>query len=172
VKKKTISASVFIDPTEIVTHLVGLKDVRVLSYVRRGPAGELTIEQIVQDPTCPRCGKRVRVKERPLVDYSDLPFGGVPMTLRWKKHRLVCVNPNCAVASYTLGDHRLAAKGVMLTTRAAKWVVKEICSGERLAPREGTALQLGQREHRDARLRRGATGGGHQAAERDDRHWS
>jgi transposase len=27
-------------------------------------------------------------------------------------------------------DHRLAAKGVMLTTRAAKWVVKEIVSGQ------------------------------------------
>jgi transposase len=130
VKKKTISASVFLEPTEIVTHLVGLKDVRVLSYVRRGPVGELMIEQIVHEPTCPRCGTRVRVKQRPVVDYTDLPFGGVPMTLRWKKHRMVCVNPHCTMKSFTLGDHRLAAKGVMLTTRAAKWVVKEICSGQ------------------------------------------
>jgi transposase len=29
-----------------------------------------------------------------------------------------------------LGDHRIAAKGCMLTTRAAKWVVKEIGSGQ------------------------------------------
>jgi hypothetical protein len=36
---------VFFDPNEIVQHLVGLKDVRVLSYARRGPAGEITIEQ-------------------------------------------------------------------------------------------------------------------------------
>ena len=80
-KKKTIHASVFVDPTEIITHLVGLKGVRVLSYARRGPAGELTVEQVLDDPRCPRCGGRAVVKERPIVDYTDLPFGGVPMTL-------------------------------------------------------------------------------------------
>jgi transposase len=34
------------------------------------------------------------------------------------------------MGSFTLSDHRLAATGVMLTTRAAKWVVKEIASGQ------------------------------------------
>jgi transposase len=130
VKKKTIHASVFVDPNEIVTHLVGLKDVRVLSYCRRGPVGELTIEQVVSAPTCPRCHRRARVKERPIVSYTDLPFGGVPMTVLWKKHRMRCVNDDCATQTFTLSDHRLAAKGVMLTTRAAKWVVKEIASGQ------------------------------------------
>jgi hypothetical protein len=28
------------------------------------------------------------VKDRPIVRYTDLPFGGVPMTIHWKKHRL------------------------------------------------------------------------------------
>jgi len=130
VKKKTIHASVFVDPSEIVSHLVGLKDVRVLSYCRRGPVGELTIEQVVERPSCPRCGQRAWVKERPIVAYTDLPFGGVPMTIFWKKHRLVCVNDDCATQSFTLSDHRLAAAGVMLTTRAAKWVVREIVSGQ------------------------------------------
>jgi transposase len=130
VKKKILHASVFVDPTEIVAHLVGLKDVRVLSYARRGPVGELTIEQVVTTPRCPRCAQSARVKERPVVAYSDLPFGGVPMTLRWKKHRLRCPNAACAMGSFTLSDHRLAATGVMLTTRAAKWVVKEIASGQ------------------------------------------
>jgi transposase len=130
VKKKNISASVFVDPSEIVAHLVGLKDVRVLSYARRGPTGELTIEQVLASPVCPTCGSRGRVKERPIVNYTDLPFGGVPITIRWKKHRMVCVNGACPTRSFTLGDHRIAAKGCMLTTRAAKWVVKEIGSGQ------------------------------------------
>lgn len=120
----------FVDPSEIVTHLVGLKDVRVLAYARRGPVGELTIEQVVDRPTCPRCAQRAWVKERPIVNYTDLPFGGVPMTLRWKKHRMKCVNESCPIRSFTLSDHRLAATGVMLTTRAAKWVVKEIVAGQ------------------------------------------
>jgi transposase len=130
VKKKILHASVYFDPNEIVSHLVGLKDVRVLSYARRGPAGEITVEQHVSEPVCPRCGQRAWVKERPVVAYVDLPFGGVPMTILWKKHRLVCRNGECEHKTFTLRDHRIAAKGCRLTTRAAKWLVKQIGAGE------------------------------------------
>lgn len=132
-KKRIIHASVYVDPTEIVKHLVGLKDVRVLSYARRGPAGEITIEQEVREASCRTCGGRAWVKDRPVVSYFDLPFGGVPMTVLWKKHRLVCPNSQCPEKSYTLGDHRIAAVGCMLTTRAAKWVVKQIGAGETIS---------------------------------------
>ena len=33
-------------------------------------------------------------------------------------------------AAFTLSDHRIAAVGCMLTTRAAKWVVKQIGGGQ------------------------------------------
>jgi len=121
---------VYVDPTEIVRHLVGLKDVAVLSYARRGPAGEVTVEQADPVLFCRRCGGRAWVKDRPIVTYVDLPFGGVPITLRWKKHRLVCPDATCPVRSFTLGDHRIAAVGCMLTTRAAKWVVKQVGGGQ------------------------------------------
>jgi transposase len=130
VKKKILHASVYFDPNEIVSHLVGLKDVRVLSYARRGPVGEITIEQRLHAQSCPRCGGRAWVKDRPVVAYVDLPFGGVPMTILWKKHRLVCPDTGCPQRSFTLSDHRIAAIGCMLTTRAAKWVVKQIGAGE------------------------------------------
>jgi transposase len=129
-KKRIIHASVYTDRSEIVRHLVGLKDVRVLSYARRGPAGEITIEQEISEPSCHECGGRVWVKERPVVSYCDLPFGGVQMTVLWKKHRLVCRNADCAVKSFTLSDHRIAAVGCRLTTRAAKWIVKQIGAGK------------------------------------------
>jgi len=66
------------------------------------------------------------VKVRPVISYFDLPFGGVEMTVLWKKHRLVCPNVCCPETSYTLPDHRIAGGGCMHTTRAAKWVVKQI----------------------------------------------
>lgn len=132
-KKKLLHASVFVDPSEIVTHLVGLKDVRVLSYARRGPAGEITIEQANPTFACPRCGERAWVKDRPVVTYVDLPSGGVPITLCWRKHRLLCPNPACPVRSFTLGDHRIAATGCMLTTRAAKWVVRQVGGGQTIS---------------------------------------
>ena len=132
-KKKILHASVYFDPNEIVSHLVGLKGVRVLSYARRGPAGELTVEQANPVLKCPRCRRRAWVKDRPVVSYVDLPFGGVPMTLRWKKHRLFCPDPMCPQRSFTLSDHRISAVGCMLTTRAAKWVVKQIGGGQTIA---------------------------------------
>ena len=91
-KKKNIRASVFVDPTEIVSHLVGLKDVRVLSYARRGPTGELTIEQVVSDVRVSSLRRSRPGEGATDRRYTDLPFGGVPMTLRWKKHRMVCLN--------------------------------------------------------------------------------
>lgn len=68
-----------------------------------------------------------------MVKYSDLPFAGVPTTILWKKHRLICTSFECPMKSFTVGDHRIAASGCMLTTRAAKWVVKEIGAGQRIS---------------------------------------
>jgi len=42
---------------------VGLKDVQVLAYERRGPDVELMVEQVVGVVVCPACGKAAQVKE-------------------------------------------------------------------------------------------------------------
>jgi len=123
------STFVATDPIEIVGALVGLKDVRVLAYVRRGPDVELMIEQVVEQVRCPVCGEQARVKERPVVHYVDLPVYGTPMALAWKKHRLRCVNPSCAKKSWVFEDHRIAAKQCLLTTRAAKWATRQVGGG-------------------------------------------
>lgn len=117
------------EPSEIVAALVGLKDVRVLYYERRGPDVELVIEQVVTDPRCPGCGGPARVKERPLVRYVDLPVYGSPMRLGWRKHRMCCPDAQCPRGSWVLGDHRIAAKSCLLTTRAAKWATVQVGTG-------------------------------------------
>ena len=117
------------EPSEIVRALVGLKDVRVLYYQRCGRQVELVIEQVVTDPRCPGCGGAARVKERPLVRYVDLPVYGTPMRLGWRKHRMVCPDPACPRRSWVLGDHRIAAKSCLLTTRAAKWATVQVGTG-------------------------------------------
>lgn len=123
------STFVVSEPSEIVQALVGLKDVRVLYYERRGPEVELVIEQVVTDPRCPDCGGAARVKERPLVRYVDLPVYGTPMRLGWRKHRMHCVDPGCPKRSWVVGDHRIAAKSCLLTTRAAKWATVQVGGG-------------------------------------------
>ena len=123
------STFVVSEPSQIVQALVGLKDVRVLRYVRRGPDVELVVEQVVSDPRCPGCGGPARVKERPLVRYVDLPVFGTPMRLGWRKHRMRCPDPACPRRSWVLSDHRIAAKSCLLTTRAAKWATAQVGTG-------------------------------------------
>jgi transposase len=129
VSQKARSTFVLSNPTEILDALVGLKDVRVLSYERRGPNVELMVEQVPGIVRCSTCGRRAQVKERPVVHYADLPAYGTPMSLAWKKHRMRCVSPTCARKSWILEDHRIAAKNCLLTTRAAKWATVQVGGG-------------------------------------------
>ena len=126
---QTRSTFVLTHPNEIVQALVGLKDVRVLHYERRGPDVELMIEQVTGDVRCPSCSGRAQVKERPVVRYIDLPVYGTPMRLAWRKHRMRCSDDNCPRRSWVLSDHRIAAKNCLLTTRAAKWATVQVGGG-------------------------------------------
>jgi transposase len=129
VSQKTRSTFVLREPSEILQALVGLKDVRVVCYERRGPHVELVIEQVPGVVQCPTCAQAAQVKERPVVHYVDLPVYGTPMSLAWKKHRMRCTNPTCARKSWVLEDHRIAAKNCLLTTRAAKWATIQVGGG-------------------------------------------
>src|SRR5580693_4966220 len=51
------------------------------------------------------------------------------MRLGWRKHRLRCPNTACPRRSWMHGDHRIAAKGCLLTTRAAKWATVQVGVG-------------------------------------------
>jgi transposase len=128
-RQKLRSTFVLVNPTEILEALVGLKDVQVLAYERSGPHVALMIEQSPGAVACPTCRQRAHVKERPVVTYVDLPVYGTPMSLAWKKHRMACVNNECATGSWVLDDHRIAAKNCLLTTRAAKWATQQVGEG-------------------------------------------
>jgi transposase len=129
VSQQPRSTFVLVHPSEILAALVGLKDVRVLAYERRGPDVELMVEQVLGIVHCRTCGERAQVKERPVVHYVDLPVYGTPMSLTWKKHRMRCTNPACPRRSWMSEDHRIAAKNCLLTTRAAKWATVQVGGG-------------------------------------------
>jgi len=95
VSQQPRSTFVLVHPSEILGALVGLKDVRILSYECLGPHVELMVEQDVAEVLCPTCRGPAQVKERPVVHYVDLPVYGTPMSLAWKKHRMRCVNASC-----------------------------------------------------------------------------
>jgi transposase len=123
------STFVLVHPSEILAALVGLKDVRVLAYERRGPHVGLVVEQVLGRVVCASCGGPAQVKERPVVHDVDLPVYGTPMSLAWKKHRMRCTSPECPKRSSMSEDHRIAAKNCLLTTRAAKWATVKVGGG-------------------------------------------
>jgi transposase len=129
VSHQTRSTFVLTHPNEFLQALVGLKDVRVIHYERRGPDVELMVEQVTGNVCCPSCGGRAQVKERPVVSYVDLPVYGTPMRLAWRKHRMRCPDASCPRRSWVLQDHRIAAKDCLLTTRAAKWATVQVGGG-------------------------------------------
>jgi transposase len=129
VSQKPRSTFVLVHPSEILAALVGLKDVVVLQYERRGPDVELMIEQMPGVVRCPTCAGTAQVKDRPVVHYVDLPVYGRAMSLAWKKHRMLCPNGACPTKSWVLSDHRIAAKNCLLTTRAAKWATVQVGGG-------------------------------------------
>jgi Helix-turn-helix domain of transposase family ISL3 len=77
----------------------------------------------------PACQRQAQVKERQVVLYGDLPVYGTPMSLAWKNHRMRCVDPTCAVRTWVLEDHRIAAENCLLTTSAAKWATVQVGGG-------------------------------------------
>jgi transposase len=129
VTNKFRSTFVLLEPNRIVEALVGLKDVRVVAYERLGPDVQLVVEQTRVVMFCPSCGARAQIKDRPVVCYVDLPVFGQPMILAWRKHRLRCPQSACPRKSWTSGDHRIAAKNCLLTTRCAKWATKQVGKG-------------------------------------------
>lgn len=99
VSKKPRNTFVLSNPNDFLRALVGPKEVQILQLERTGPFVELVVEREIGVVSCPTCGERARVKDRPRVSYVDLPVYGSPMTLTWKKHRLRCVNGDCRATS-------------------------------------------------------------------------
>lgn len=126
---KNIDTPIYLNPTLIIQALIGLKNIRVISYQRQKRFIVLAIELLNISKQCGTCGMRAFIKDRPVAHYTDLPAFGVRVVLKWHKHRLKCVNTKCKVKSWTVTDHRIAAKNCLLTTRCAKWATEQVGRG-------------------------------------------
>ena len=117
-----------VDPTRMCELLVGLPDVVVLGIVDDHVDGRLRvhIETRSERWSCIGCQMTARVKERPEVELVDLPVFGRQVRLVWRKRRLVCVQPGCAVVSWTVEDPAIASPRLALTDRAGRWVTEQV----------------------------------------------
>jgi transposase len=118
-----------LNATRVCEVLVGLPAVNVLDVAEAlSLDGRLlvTVESVLDAVSCPNCGERAWVKDRPVVELVDLTCFGRPVTLRWKKHRLWCPRPWCRQRSWTHEDPRIAAPRLSVTDRAGRWATLQV----------------------------------------------
>ena len=74
-----------------VSRLLGLDGFKLRRVSEDGEKLDLEVELLARARSCPHCaGTELEVHERPVVAVRDLPFGGRPATLRWRKRRYRC----------------------------------------------------------------------------------
>ena len=66
---------------------------------------------------CVACGSQARLHARRTVQVRDLPIGGRPVVLAWRKRVWRCVEPACAVRTWTEQTVAMRPRAV-LTERA------------------------------------------------------
>jgi transposase len=88
-------------------------------------AGELwvLVETTASISGCPACGVVATGHGRSEVQVRDLPMGGRPVRLCWRKRRWLCTDPDCEKKSFT--EESVLIEG-SLTRRAAREICRRV----------------------------------------------
>jgi transposase len=99
------------------SRLLGLDGFEVLAAEAVGGEWQLTVQTTATVVGCWGCGVRAELHGRRRVRVRDLPIGGRPVVLAWRKRIWRCREPACGVRTWT---QRVAAIGsrAVLTQRA------------------------------------------------------
>jgi transposase len=99
------------------SRLLGLDGFEVLAAQVVGGEWQLEVQTTATMVGCWGCGVRAELHGRRRVRVRDLPIGGRPVVLCWRKRLWLCREPACRVRTWT---ERVAAIGprVVLTQRA------------------------------------------------------
>jgi transposase len=77
----------------------------------------LVVQTTATTVGCAACGSQARLHARRTVQVRDLPIGGRPVVLAWRKRIWRCVEPACAVKTWTEQTVAIRPRAV-LTCRA------------------------------------------------------
>ena len=93
---------------------------------------------------CPVCGAVASVKDRRTVTVRDLPVGGTPVIIRWRKRVFDCRYALCENKTWT-EQHEAIASRAVLTERARQWAFEQVGFHDRAV--SAVADQLGVAWH-------------------------
>jgi transposase len=120
-----VGTSIAEDPADFVTVLLGLADVRILQ-IEQGPGGlRITIETVNALEGCHGCGVVAIGHGRDVRTLRDIPIGGRPVELVWRKRVWICKEPNCPVITWS-ERHEQMPPDELLTLRAGLWALHQV----------------------------------------------
>ena len=113
-----------------------------LVAVSKGRAG-LVLEVESCDPMtgCPGCGVIATGHGRVVTSVIVAPWAGRPVRIQWRKHRWICLEDVCEVATFVEQNPELCAPRGLLSTRAIRWAIGQL--RREGATIQGLARQLG-----------------------------
>jgi transposase len=99
------------------SRLLGLDGFAVLTAEVVGGEWQLSVQTTATVVGCPGCGMRAELHGRRTVRVRDLPIGGRPVVLLWRKRIWRCREPACGVRTWTEQAAAIRPRAV-LTERA------------------------------------------------------
>jgi transposase len=99
------------------SRLLGLDGFEVLATEVAGGEWRLVVQTTAEFVGCPGCGVRAQAHGRRTVSVRDLPAGGRPVVLCWRKRIWRCREPACGVRTWTEQVAAIRPRAV-LTERA------------------------------------------------------
>lgn len=131
-----------IDGSGSAPALLGLERFRVLADMVDGGEVWVLVETDIDRAGCPECGVIATGHGRREVQVRDLPAGGRPVRLVWRKRIWQCCDPDCGTGTWTEASVEIAARAV-LTERARRWCVTEVGPGGRSVAAVARELGVG-----------------------------
>jgi transposase len=105
------------DGTGLAEVLVGIPGFQICAAIEERGELLILVETTVDRAFCSSCGARAEAKDRLSVIVRDLPMGGRPTCLVWRKRRWECAEILCPKQTWT-EEHQALPPGEALTTRA------------------------------------------------------
>lgn len=97
--------------------LLGMDDFVVLATMEHDGEISVLVETLPGRLGCPSCGVVATGHGRSTVQVRDLPFGGRPVRLVWRKRRGICLDPDCPMKTFTetsdLVEHSLTRRAAV-----------------------------------------------------------
>jgi transposase len=110
------------------SRLLGLDGFEVVAAEVVDDEWQLEVQTMAELVGCARCGVRAQAHGRRTVRVRDLPIGGRPVVLCWRKRIWRCVEPACAVRTWTEQTVAVGPRAVLTErarTEAARRVGKD-----------------------------------------------